>query len=214
MGQKREVPKPLQQLLAWDVEVTNAFVKFVETKCGPMTNYKGYLKGLEYSCHGIPWFLFTGAFIFYVASPSLLQLLVNIFIALVLDVVVVAVVKAVSRRRRPQGNNTKDMFPTISVDKFSFPSGHATRAVLLTSILCLQYNLWLPMSVLVSAWGGAVCVSRVLLRRHHLLDVLGGVVFGVLEARVMSWLWLSQHAAQYVVGCFLDETQAGASYDV
>ncbi|KAK4312560.1 hypothetical protein Pmani_016026 [Petrolisthes manimaculis] len=186
----------------------------VETRYGPMTNYRGYLKGLEYSCHGIPWFLFTGALIFYVASPSLLQLLVNIFIALVFDVVVVAVVKAVSRRRRPQGNDSADMFATIAVDKFSFPSGHSTRAVLITAILCLQYELWVPLSVCVSAWGGSVCVSRVLLRRHHLLDVAGGVVVGAVEAYVMSWLWLSENSARNFVGCFLDETQVGASYDV
>ncbi|KAK4327842.1 hypothetical protein Pmani_001714 [Petrolisthes manimaculis] len=47
MGQKCEAPKPLQKLMAWDVEATNTLVKMVETRYDPMTNYRGYLKGLE-----------------------------------------------------------------------------------------------------------------------------------------------------------------------
>lgn len=214
MGEKRLVPEPLRQLLDADVAATNKFVKFVEQKYGPMSKYKGHLKGLEYSCHGIPWFITCATFIFLLQSPSLQQLFVNLFIALVVDMIVVAVAKAITRRRRPVGNHAEDMFFTVLADKFSFPSGHATRAVMLSILLPLQYNLWLPVSLVLSGWGGAVCVSRVLMRRHHLLDVAGGVALGTLEALVMSWLWLSQGAALDVVGYFMDETQVGASYDV
>ncbi|KAJ6655440.1 hypothetical protein lerEdw1_005140 [Lerista edwardsae] len=50
-------------------------------------------------------------------------------LALVLDVVLVAAVKGLVKRRRP-AHNKMDMFATVSVDKYSFPSGHATRAAM------------------------------------------------------------------------------------
>ena len=37
-----------------------------------------------------------------------------------------------------------------------------------------------------------MAVSRVLLGRHHILDVVAGVVIGVLEAVLLSMLWRSE----------------------
>ena len=78
------------------------------------------------------------------------------------------------------------------VDKFSFPSGHATRATMLallfTLLSPLPFLLWIPFL----AWAGAVAVSRVLLGRHHILDVVAGVVIGAAEAVILSMLWRSE----------------------
>lgn len=214
MGEKRVVPQPLKKLLDWDAVMTDKFVKFVDKKHGPLSKYKGTLKGLEYSCHGIPWLIGTATFIFLLQDSSIRQLLVNIFIALILDIVVVAVVKAITRRRRPLANKDEEMFAAMMVDKYSFPSGHSTRAVMLSFLLPMQYDLFLPFSMALVAWGGAVCVSRVLLHRHHILDVAGGVAIGFIQAVIVSALWLSEESAAGVVNFFLDETQVGASYDV
>ncbi|XP_071515852.1 polyisoprenoid diphosphate/phosphate phosphohydrolase PLPP6 [Panulirus ornatus] len=214
MEEKRVVPKPLKEILQWDVSLTEKFVKFVDQKYGPLAKFKGRLKGLEYSCHGIPWLVGTATFIFLIPDQFVRQLLVNIFLALILDIIVIAVVKAITRRRRPLGNKGDEMFATVLVDKYSFPSGHATRAVMLSILLPLQFDLILPTSLVLIAWGGAVCVSRVLLQRHHILDVVGGVIIGVLQALFMSKFWLSPQSAQGLVNFFLDETQSGASFDV
>ena len=57
--------------------------------------------------------------------------------ALIVDLVVVAVVKSAVRRRRPQ--LYQDTLYTVqAIDKFSFPSGHATRAVMVCWLLCHQ----------------------------------------------------------------------------
>ncbi|MPC27539.1 Phospholipid phosphatase 6 [Portunus trituberculatus] len=147
-------------------------------------------------------------------DASIRQLLVNLFIALIMDIVVVAVVKAIARRRRPVANKDNEMFITVSIDKFSFPSGHCTRAVMLSILFPLQYDLFFPLTVALIAWGSAVCVSRVLLHRHHILDVIGGIGIGFVQAILISCMWLSQESAATVVNFFLDETQVGASYDV
>lgn len=213
MGEKRVLPKPLKKALDWDIVATDKFVKYVDQKYGPLTKFKQLMKGLEISCHGIPWLVGTATFIFFLDSPSVRQLLVNIFIALILDIIIVAVIKAITRRRRPS-DNKDDMFATVSVDKFSFPSGHATRAVMLSFVLPFQYSLWIIITLALIGWSIAVCISRVLLRRHHILDVVGGMCIGILEAGLMSLIWLSPENAQGLVNFFLDETQVGASYDV
>ena len=38
-------------------------------------------------------------------------------------------------------------------------------------------------------------VSRVLLGRHHILDVLGGVVVGVIEYLLMTMTWMDKESA-------------------
>merc|ERR1711934_1032380 len=81
----------------------------------------------------------------------------------------------------------------------SFPSGHSTRAVMLATLFTLvapiNIILWLPLV----GWAGAVCVSRVLLGRHHLLDVLAGVPIGLIQAVVMGWMWRSEDQTKYIM---------------
>ncbi|ODN04779.1 Presqualene diphosphate phosphatase, partial [Orchesella cincta] len=89
------------------------------------------MKILEISCHGVPWFVIC--FISIYLIPSAREFQVNLLIGLLLDVVLVALTKAVTRRNRPSVSN--DMFFTHGPDKFSFPSGHASRAVFLSLLL-------------------------------------------------------------------------------
>jgi len=158
------------------------------------------LKSLEISCHGIPWLMLAIAGIYV---TSLKEASVNLLIGLVLDIVIVAVLKAFTRRRRP-AYDVDDQVATVKmVDKFSFPSGHATRATMLallfTFLSPLPLLLWLPFF----AWALSVAVSRVLLGRHHILDVVAGVVIGVLEAVLLSMLWRSEEEASALVNSAL-----------
>lgn len=105
--------------------------------------------------------------------------------------------KAFTRRRRP-GYNRGEMFITVGPDKFSFPSGHATRAVALALFFGLEHP---PLHSAVSlpafaAWAVAVCLSRVLLGRHHILDVGGGIAIGVVEYAAASSLAIGPDAAE------------------
>jgi len=50
--------------------------------------------------------------------------------------------------------------------------------------------MWFLGRIGLFSWAVAVCVSRVLLRRHHILDVLGGVVIGYLEFLLVGILWI------------------------
>ncbi len=100
--------------------------------------------------------------------------------------------------------NSPDMFATISVDKFSFPSGHATRAVSIAAFFTYLYPLHFVVTPPLLVWSASVCASRVLLGRHHVLDVAGGIAIGLAETLLMGLIWMGEEKAvslaQYFFG--------------
>lgn len=103
--------------------------------------------------------------------------------ALLVDVISVGLLKSLIKRPRPKVNSTKDMafLTNAGVDKFSFPSGHSSRAVLMCSLLPhlyateinSAYSLFLLYFV-----SYMTCVSRFVLTRHYLSDVIAGILLG------------------------------------
>lgn len=135
------------------------------------------------------------------------------FAGLLLDIVVVAFVKAVTRRKRPRANKG-DMFATVSVDKFSFPSGHATRACFIAHFFMHTYAISPLLQSPLLIWSAAVCFSRILLRRHHILDVVAGVFIGILESLCVGYVWLSQDTCLWLLSMITDEKMEGGEYHV
>lgn len=209
--EKRQVPQVLQGLLQLDALLTDKFCWLVE-KIVPR-KWQTLYKALEISCHGIPWIAGWLAFIWLWNSPSLFQMQVNFFIGLLLDVLVVAVVKAITRRRRPRGNKG-DMFATVSVDKFSFPSGHATRACFIAHFFSNVYVISPLLRPPLVLWSSAVCISRILLHRHHILDVAAGAALGVLEGIFISCMWISEDLSVQLLSMITDEKLDGGEFHV
>lgn len=132
--------------------------------------------------------------------------------ALILDIIIVAVLKASTRRRRPVGNKSDALF--LGPDKFSFPSGHVSRAFLILYFFVNLYPLNPIFRISLFAWCLAIAYSRILLRRHHLLDVVAGIVLGLSEGLLMSHIWMSKSSAMYLISYMTDERFEGAEYDV
>lgn len=123
-----------------------------------------------------------------------LRMWINAFLlpGFILDIIIVTTVKAVVKRQRP-GHNQLDMLFTVSVDKFSFPSGHTTRAAILACFLTLNVFENDLLAVGCILWSAAVCLSRVFLGRHHVSDVLGGTVIGIVQYWLLKTvIWLPQ----------------------
>lgn len=55
------------------------------------------------------------------------------------------------------------------------------------------------------SWCSSLALSRVLLKRHYLLDVAGGFVLGLLEAAFISYIWLDKSTCVYLVTFLSDE---------
>lgn len=126
---------------------------------------------------------------------------VNMLVGLLLDIVIVSLLKAYVRRRRPMPATDTLV---IGPDKFSFPSGHATRAfyvlVFFTKLFPLSIIFWMP----ITAWAVSVVLSRLILKRHYLLDVVAGSIIGILEALFLGLIWIGDDSAASIVG-FLSE---------
>lgn len=62
----------------------------------------------------------------------------------------------------------------------SFPSGHATRAIYVALFTNLYFRNVI-LTTLFTVWSLSVVISRVLLGRHHVFDVLCGCLIGYIE---------------------------------
>ncbi|KAH8410607.1 hypothetical protein KR009_006634, partial [Drosophila setifemur] len=196
----------LKYLLEKDVQASKHFVVAV-SNLSFFKSLKIHSKFLEVSCDGIAWFTSWIAFIWLLNSKDLYQMQVNMLFGLVLDVVIVAVLKSLVRRRRPAASD--DMM-TIGPDKFSFPSGHTSRAFFVLLFFTNLYPLHLILFLPVAVWAVSVAISRLILQRHYILDICAGAFIGILEAVIIGFFWLSEKSAFNIVNFMSEENAESA----
>ncbi|XP_033178932.1 phospholipid phosphatase 6 isoform X2 [Bombus impatiens] len=200
----------LNKILDRDVQLTRSVVKCVEN-LPLMKKLRMHYKMLEISCHAVPWITSILAFIWILNNKNLYQMQVNLLMALILDIIIIAILKAYIRRRRPAVND--DPF-SLGPDKYSFPSGHASRSVL---IFYFFKYLW-PVSDIcllsISIWIFAVILSRLLMRRHYILDISAGIFLGYIEGMLVSILYLESETCSNLIYWITDEKLDGAEYDI
>jgi presqualene diphosphate phosphatase len=147
----------------------------------------------------------------YVLSFLYWSYICHYFLALIVDIVVIAVLKAIVRRRRPVPMNK---LLELGPDKYSFPSGHASRAALVAFLLIFVDPVMILFYPPLLAWVTSVCLSRVLMERHYILDVICGVGLGVLEGLFICLIWFSQSASSSILSSLSDEKRDGGEYHV
>ena len=161
----------LTQLVGVCAHPTHTWQKALEICC----------RCLELSGHGLVWFAMCGVLLLmYAVTAEALYLNygINMLLILLVDIAVVAPVKVAFRRPRPPLNQGDIPMSVSSVDNYAFPSGHASRCVALAAYFCymppfyLRTHLWY-------IWAVVVSLSRVLLGRHHISDVVVGMLAGL-----------------------------------
>jgi undecaprenyl-diphosphatase len=92
----------------------------------------------------------------------------------------VLAIKFTVRRQRPAGE-----WGAIyrNTDPHSFPSGHAARVILLAVLGLGLGPLWFGLLLLV--WAPLVSIARVMTGLHYLLDILAGMILGLLAGLAM-----------------------------
>ncbi|KAH9381113.1 hypothetical protein HPB48_010785 [Haemaphysalis longicornis] len=152
------------------------------------------MKGL--SAHCAIWFgglLFLTWF--FSVDRALRTFFLNVLLALFIDVVLVAVLKAAtpanSTSREPLSSN------------LSFPSGFTSRAFLVTLIVVKHSHLFPLFKLPFLLWCMAVAVCKLLMGRQFLGDSLAGVVLGYVEYYwIVCPLWMSERTASLFYNSF------------
>lgn len=142
---------------------------------------------------GDSWFWMMGLvlvwLISFLTTRTWCYLCLLMAVCIVVQAVFVLSIKFLIRRRRPEGE-WGEIYRRG--DPHSFPSGHATRAVMLAVIAIGFGPAWLGW--LLAVWAPLVCLARIMLGVHYLSDILAGAVLGVLLGwllpKVFVWLLL------------------------
>lgn len=138
---------------------------------------KSFLVALEWSGNGLIWLAATIVFIFYNQQQT--SMLPKLLIGLIVDIFYVAIIKALARRRRPTYAYQRDQMIVSNIDKHSFPSGHCSRAMYVGLFTRHYFAHSSPFfTFMVGIWTTCVCISRVLLGRHHIMDCVAGAALG------------------------------------
>jgi undecaprenyl-diphosphatase len=115
-------------------------------------------------------------FVRAIGSTDRLQQALALSIALGVESLIVNQgVKRLFRRERPTTSGD-DRFDVRTPSTSSFPSGHASSATF-AAIILISFTGW-PWGI---AWVGVavvIALSRVVVRIHHLSDIVGGIITG------------------------------------
>ena len=133
--------------------------------------------------HMATWLAHSGDSWFWAAGLALLWLIApaawrpSLFltdVAVVIQALSIFALKRVFRRSRPAGEWGSFY---RQIDPHSFPSGHATRAMLLLTLAWALWPAWI--AIVISLWALAMSLARVLTGVHYLSDIVGGWFFGL-----------------------------------
>ncbi|XP_047446111.1 polyisoprenoid diphosphate/phosphate phosphohydrolase PLPP6-like [Mugil cephalus] len=150
---------------------------------------------VELSGHVVPWLIGTVYTFLRGESVEEQEVMLNLGLALILDVLLVRTVKTVVRRRRPSQNRS-DILSAFFMERYSFPSGHASRAAMCARFFLAQLVDTASLRVLVVGWAFLVSLSRLLLARHYVTDVGVGLAMGYCQYSLVEKLWVTWDCLQ------------------
>lgn len=179
---------------------------------------------LEWSNNGFVWLLLIPALYYVVfmgqyfgeqyASDKALQTQLQFFMfCIVADIAIVGTLKATIGRKRPtfpasdSTAGTTAQLLHIGPDRYSFPSGHCTRAIIAAvfgSAFLLTRSIESTLdpvskgivtaqqavvAIAIALWTIGMGLGRIALGRHFVLDVVLGYIIGMMEIMVCGVMW-------------------------
>lgn len=184
----------INSLLAIDICMSKRF-----SVCAHVTSSWGNIRSMisliAFTGHGIPWI--CGTLVCLTRSNTLAgqEVLINLMLALVLDVMTVAGIQKLVKRKGPW-EMSPGFLDYLAMDMYSFPAALASRAAMVSKFLLAHLVLAVPLRILLVIWAILVGMSCILLGRHHLSDVGCGFALGFLHYSLVEMVWLSSSVCQ------------------
>ncbi|KAM4664392.1 inactive phospholipid phosphatase 7 isoform 1-T1 [Discoglossus pictus] len=147
--------------------------------------------------HGLPWILGTLLCLWKSNTLAGQEVLMNLLLALMLDILTVAGVQKLLKRRGPF-EMTPGILDYLLLDVYAFPAGHASRAIMVSKFFLNHLVLALPLRILLVIWAFFAGLARIMIGRHHISDVLGGFLIGYLQFNLVEFIWLSSNTCQMI----------------
>lgn len=122
----------------------------------------------------------------------------------------IAFTKAYVRRRRPSENDSEKM----GFDKFSFPSGHVAKAFYTASFFLYNWPVHFIFVPALLCWPISVSLSKLLMKKHYLLDIIAGALLGIFETLIIGFIFLESQTCIELVYWLTDEKLDGGEYHV
>ncbi|XP_063000782.1 inactive phospholipid phosphatase 7 [Elgaria multicarinata webbii] len=148
--------------------------------------------------HGVPWI--GGTLVCLVKSSTLAgqEVLLNLLLALLFDIIIVASLQKMAKRKGPY-DISPGLLDYLTMDIYAFPAGHASRAAMVSKFFLNHLVLAVPLRILLVLWAVLVGLSRIMVGRHHVTDVLSGFAFGYLHFRLVEVMWMSSNTCQMLI---------------
>ncbi|XP_062844987.1 inactive phospholipid phosphatase 7 [Trichomycterus rosablanca] len=145
--------------------------------------------------HGITWVCGTLLCLTRCSTQAGQEVLINLLLALLLDIMTVAGVQKLVKRKGPW-ETSPGFLDCVAMDAYAFPAAHASRAAMVSRFLLSHLVLAVPLRMLLVLWALLVGLSRVLLGQHHVTDMACGFALGLLHFSLVETVWLSSGVCQ------------------
>jgi len=113
------------------------------------------------------------------------QLALKLFIGMLAATIISMIIKVLFFRPRPKKQKINTIIDRL--DASSFPSVHSARITILMFLL-IAYSGNLILRIFLAVIGLLVAYSRIYLKRHYYIDVIGGIILGVLISMAAYYL--------------------------
>ncbi|XP_017292069.1 inactive phospholipid phosphatase 7-like [Kryptolebias marmoratus] len=187
----------INSLLAIDISLSKRLGMCVGAH-GPGAPLRSMVTLLALTGHALPWIFGTLICLWRSSTLAGQEVLVNLLLALILDLMTVAGMQKLVKRKGPW-DFPPGFLDYIAMDVYSFPAAHASRAAMVSKFLLNHLVLAVPLRILLYLWAFLVGVSRVLLGKHHLSDVGCGFALGFLHFSLVESVWLDSATCQILL---------------